>query len=785
MRSLTPLVLGSAALLAPALLAQDSVSKTGSDAVDAFSAGEQLNTYVVDLTPISTSWGTAFGVAPIAKGSLYDPAFSTGFINSQAASATGLTGVGTPFNSYQRWTGQGLGVNNNSQLNDPGTPINTSGLTTTQLGFAFSEGSTGSEAIVTATVNYDPANPARLYVARIPAAINGTLLGTTSSNFGFGAVDANGNISARADDFGLTGGNQVNGNNTFRVDALARNTNVLNVIGGSGGSDAGATTFLVTGSGTTHNVPGQIPSDIAGRPVYIGSNFNAEYVYENVAGSTTTTTAHKSTSDHRGSVHFSPAVIFPGSIGTATLLGNDGQTRSMLLWGVDANGNVSGTQTLVPPTTVTDLPSSTTWPASGSIGQFNSHLSQTAFEGGTGQVAVGRDVNGNALVATMIQDDGTLTGPTNPVGAILVARFDPASPGSVTWTTAAYNNGLTGKAITDGAGGNAIGQCVGLNQVTGGSAAGNVDGPSFSVPVIDAAGNCWFIAAVELFGGGGSDFDTALLRAVYNPGTGGYELELVLQLGQVLAGQNSGTNYQIGFMPIADNNSISSSTMFSGNGVQTAFNNMDPSTLDTCDPRTTGGVVLHASIIYDVNGDGNFENPTQVTTVDQQYNVLLYVGHNGDTTSNCDGSGSGPVNYCTAKASSSGCLATMTTSNPNALPVSGAGGYSAIVEGAQALRPGIFFTSTTAPAAISFQGGVLCFTPPLKRSTILFTGGTSNQCNGSFFRVINDGNLLPPNGTGFDAGPGNTSFIQAWHRDPALMDGFDTALSDAIQVDWL
>ena len=36
------------------------------------------------------------------------------------------------------------------------------------------------------------------------------------------------------------------------------------------------------------------------------------------------------------------------------------------------------------------------------------------------------------------------------------------------------------------------------------------------------------------------------------------------------------------------------------------------------------------------------------------------------------------VTYCTAKTSSAGCVASITTSNPFAQPVSGAGGYSVI-----------------------------------------------------------------------------------------------------------
>jgi len=44
------------------------------DAIDPFSTTEQINNYVVDLTTISSSWGTQYGVAPIVKSSKADPA---------------------------------------------------------------------------------------------------------------------------------------------------------------------------------------------------------------------------------------------------------------------------------------------------------------------------------------------------------------------------------------------------------------------------------------------------------------------------------------------------------------------------------------------------------------------------------------------------------------------------------------------------------------------------------------------------------------------------------------
>lgn len=142
----------------------------------------------------------------------------------------------------------------------------------------------------------------------------------------------------------------------------------------------------------------------------------------------------------------------------------------------------------------------------------------------------------------------------------------------------------------------------------------------------------------------------------------------------------------------------------------------------------------------------------------------------------------GPQIYCTAKASFSGCTASVTTSNASADPVSGANDYSAVLAAAQTLRPGIFFTSNTGQAALPFQGGVLCFFPPLKRSPTLFTGGSAQfQCTGGYQLLINDGVILP---AGFDAGPGGTSFIQAWYRSPQLADGFGTALSNAMQLDW-
>ncbi len=138
-----------------------------------------------------------------------------------------------------------------------------------------------------------------------------------------------------------------------------------------------------------------------------------------------------------------------------------------------------------------------------------------------------------------------------------------------------------------------------------------------------------------------------------------------------------------------------------------------------------------------------------------------------------------PKNYCTAKASSSACLASLTTSDPAALPVSGASDYSLIAVGVQGQRNGLIVSGVQGPALIPFQGGTLCVNPPLARSAVQNSGGTLGNCDGSLTVLLNDGS------SSFDPGPGTTVWAQAWYRDPLLGDGFDSALSDGIAVQYL
>lgn len=637
------LVLLATLLVAAPVLAQDSVSKVqgvaGSDAVSPYAATEQINNYVLDLDPFTTSWGTKFGIAPLAKSSLTSPgSFFTGLLSAQAMSRT--LGARQPFlrNNYALWKGQGFGINGNGTIHDtPPTAINTNGVRGTQFAASFAEFGGNANNIITAVVNYVPSRPNRLYVSRIAAAVNGFNDTEERAAIANGAVDWRGNSNFRADDFGISGPNPIVGNNLFRIDAAGRSAGVVNVIDNAGGADAAATDWLLVNSTTTHNPPSIIPS--AARSVLISSNFDGEYVYESAANVLTGTVAHRpGTTDQRGNTSFHDVPVFnaPGfanSIGTVTMYGKDGAdlTRRIIMWGVDVNGNVTGTGFIDPPATITDNDNGFVFPNGEVIDEFIYHVSQVAFRGGNGQVAIGRDSLGNVLVSTVVTGSGLAPSDDNPVGAVAVARFKASDiAGTVEWTTAAYNNFAgTGKEILDGPSGTAIGQVVELNAVTGGAPFG----PSFSEPIFDAAGNLWFLAACEFYDrlpGGESDFDTALLRAVYNPTTFSYQLELVLEVGSVFHGQNSDTDYQIRFLGIADSGSVDSGTMWSGNAARGPLNGLNSAGLAPRDPRNLGGLVLAAEIVYDVNGDGDFIKVTggggDPLSEDQEYNVLLYVG---------------------------------------------------------------------------------------------------------------------------------------------------------------
>ncbi len=643
-------------LVATPVFAQDSVSKSGclpgdgvapwDDATAPFGS-EQCNDYVVDLAPLITSWNTVYGIGPIMKSSKIDLPFFGSLVNSQGISRQHAQGVPFSASSYSSWAGVGFGINNDPTINDPGAPVDTSNAVGHRFGVAFSEFGTASggasyEGIIGGTVNVDPQAPGKLYVSRTVAATNGCDPLSSTADLGFGSVDEDGELTFRADSFTATGSTTCVGalgtlstNDVFRVETAARNCNVQNVIseeavGGGGLSDGPAMTTILPFFGATANVPGIVSGSIVGGDsLYIGTDFNTNYVRGDGGGPVGLDMSHlgPGVTDHRGNIsHSVENYPFLGnSAGTCAVLGQneDGETIFLNIFGIDTSGNVTGTQAAQLPQ-VTDPTGGFTSVAAPEYGHY---FSQVAFGGGNGQIALGQDQAGRLIVAATA-DNGP-SAATNTEHFISVARIDPGT-GATTWSVAAWNNSSTGggKAILNGpsaSGGTAIGQLSDFQTFTGSAL------PSIGPPMIDGVGNIWFIAVVEIFDplGGASDFGTGLLRAVYDPATFSYELELIFDTGTVFTGLNSGLNYQLSFLPLADSNSLSSGTAFSQNIMQGAHMEQCPQGLDTKDSRTLGGMVLNAEIVYDYNSDTSFTQCTGAggdpASPDQDYNVLLYL----------------------------------------------------------------------------------------------------------------------------------------------------------------
>lgn len=657
-----------AAGMAMPVMAQDSTAIGGagaSDAVSPFTVSEQFNDYVVDLFPFMTSGGTTFGIAPLVKSSQYGTMFTNALMSAQGMSRNIIRGADTQyFNSptFGLWNVAGAGVNNNpAKNNPPGSLImpanirNMFSATFSEFGTAALGGS--STAINTAVIQYSPADPSRLYVKRIVSATNDLTGANNQSQFGVGSVDANGNVQFRADGFGTAGGFPITGNNLLRVLSLQRDPNKINVIsrssGVTGGDDAAATRVPVNESMDTINPPSLIPQAINGsRTVMTSSNFNSEYINESAPGVMTADLLHLDIwPDHRGATQFTPLQFpaFGATAGTMAMLGRGvNVTESMLVWGVDKDGNhVAGTSIIRPAPSVAkdnEPMDIHTYPYQM---EFTNYQSQTAFRGGNGQVALGRDGQGRMLLAAAysfsdVADPTVGTLSNEPEGGIVVARFDPANPAAVEYGLAAWNEfnsflGLPneGKGIYDAANVR-IGELALFDEVSGGTPLG----PSFSSPMIDAAGNVWFLGAAQLYRDldddlmdpldtTPDDFDVVLLRGVYDAATFSWKLELVLEPGNIFTGVNSGTDYMVTFISLDDSNSIDSAAPYSGHLAGYGHNGAPYNNYPAADPRNLGGMILNAEIVYDVDGNGMFDEWDSVnnpTGVDQGYQVLLYIG---------------------------------------------------------------------------------------------------------------------------------------------------------------
>ncbi len=659
-------IVAAAGLACPAF-AQDSTSKNSDagnglpgDALSPWTVGApfQKSSYVVDMAQFFTSGSTKLGIAPIIKASKSNTANFSSLLSANGISQTLRSNATYPSSTYRLWTVPTAGVNPTENNTALASNVNVSG-TSTRFGavmaeFATSTGGFNVNNVIGAVVNYDPATPDRLFVQRTVATVN-MPNGTTgdSSQVGIGSIDADGNVHTRMDGFGAAGPTPFTGINYFRTNLITRNVGAINFFNNTGGSDAAANTWLLVNfaSATAHNTPSGIPADLAGRPVLMGSNFLIQYLHEKVAGSlfseAAATYLAAPATDIRGGVSFSKQVLF-GGVGTSGLLGKTGaDTDAISLWGVDAAGNVTGKTTLVRPATLTD--SCDTFSMTG---VFDGYRSQVAARGGNGVVAIGKDRQGRGLAAGVVYNSAAAQ---NPFDGIAVVRFDPSNPtGTAEWTLAAWANtpGLTGKPLRGDYGADGFpftmdaGEFDGVIDATDApigrlasafEVSSTLVGPSISSPAFDSAGNIYFMASFvqnkkAADGSTFQDFDIGLVRGIYDDLNFCYTLEVVLEPGDTFTGKNSNVKYQVQFLDLLDSNSVSSGSIFSGSVNQASWNNGSrPLGIRNREAQNLGGLVVGAKIVYDVNGDGLYEDPTSTggnaASVDEAYEALLYIGN--------------------------------------------------------------------------------------------------------------------------------------------------------------
>lgn len=597
------LSVSSMVLAAGLASAQDSVAQQagGNDALSAYEAASQRVRYVVDGAQVESSWGSKLVVAPLAKASRdVDPMFRTHLLGSTGVSAWRLSDVTFPGGrSYSVWQGAGAGVNP-ADNSAPGS-VNIAGVESmftvglTDLGPAATN-------VVGLLVGQD--NASRFYVERVVAASSRASAGADDTSVvSLGGVDADGGVYVRADAFEIPGtvAARVVGQSALAVDLASRGSGVNTLTGNASNSaaDAGATSFVVNNGVLTLNVPSGL-SGYAIAPDFAGNLT----IGQSTAGAVSTT-------DHiapglmgvRGALTLS-ASDAAGPAGTAAQIARDADdwAQSLNFFGLDDAGGMAvagGSASSVA------LPSPITGPGGfvanvNGQSEFLHYNNQTGFRGPAGQVGVGQTPTGDLVLAATAID---------PKAGEYVAVATVSGSGD-SWTVAARD----GQSVLDGAGGGAIGAL----EASGAA--------SISTPAVDLFGNVYFVASWRPTGG---SLETGFFKAV-RTSPAAYELELLLSSGDVVAGENSQTSYEIVALALADADSIASGGFHGGSIVQQATPGIDP--FSASDAGAFGGAAVAATIRYD-RGAGVFE----------EYDALLFVG--ADCSLEGDTNGDGQVNF--------------------------------------------------------------------------------------------------------------------------------------------
>jgi hypothetical protein len=141
---------------------------------------------------------------------------------------------------------------------------------------------------------------------------------------------------------------------------------------------------------------------------------------------------------------------------------------------------------------------------------------------------------------------------------------------------------------------------------------------------------------------------------------------------------------------------------------------------------------------------------------------------------------SGPVVYCTAGTSSSGCVASISgTGTPSA---SASSGFVIDVASVEGQKQGLLFYGISGRAATPWGSGgtsFLCVKAPTQRMGVQSSGGTPAACDGALSEDWLGFMASHPGALGQPISSGQTINAQAWYRDPPAVK--TTNLSDGLE----
>lgn len=574
-------------LAGTAARAQDSVAITpgAGDALPAYT-NHQLR-YVLDLAPITSSWGSTFLIGPVLKASASPTADSTTLLGASAAiSPDRLLNITFPMTEYAMWNAAGSGINP-AKNSTPGA------IEATGFDRAFALGLTSISQDATdaaaATIGQNNTELSRLFITRTTAAASrSSATAHDTATLALAAIDASGSALLRLDGFNTRGlPRAARGDSIAQVSLSARNPATTNALGGSAAgataADAASTTFPINQSATTTTLPAIIPDSITALPAALSATLDFANRYLIAGSPSAAPHLPASMSAHRGNPTLTTANPLGGAATIATLArsASADRTDALAIFAIDASGTVVAASprasTIPSPISAPGFSTNTSGDAA-----FVQHNSQVPFRGPASLAGIGRlGATGVAVAAATATDpdDGDF---------IAVATFNaPATQ----WTIAAHH----GKPILSGPGGSSIGTILAAEPA------------SISPPAVDLLGNIYFIARYQPSAG---ETSTALFKAVRTGAT--YSLELLVAAGSQVTGANSMTMYTIDRLTLADADSIAAGAFSAAMLHQPQIPRHE--TADAADPFAFGAAVVNARITYTSGG------------TPEAYDALLYIG---------------------------------------------------------------------------------------------------------------------------------------------------------------